>query len=104
MLAARSVAAETSSRGKRNRVAKAGLRYVFELKRLARGIQADSVQSFAAVRSESAVSLRMTLPVKTEHLLDGNGLGQVPGLVYITATPNSDVIRQQLQGNDLENG
>jgi hypothetical protein len=36
-------------------------------------------------------------------LLHRHRLGQVPGLVYVTAAAHRDVISQQLQGHDLQN-
>src|SRR5580698_10729114 len=58
---------------------------------------------FAALRS-----LRMTehgddlWRQLTEHLLDGDGFGQVAGLVYVAAAPDGDVVGEQLQRHDLD--
>ncbi len=35
-------------------------------------------------------------------LLDGNGLCQIPRLIYVASAPDGDVIREQLQGHDFE--
>jgi hypothetical protein len=37
-----------------------------------------------------------------EGLLDGDGFGEVAGLVYVAAAADGYVVRQQLQRDDLE--
>jgi hypothetical protein len=35
-------------------------------------------------------------------LLDGHGLGEIAGLVYVAAAANGDVVGEQLKGDDLD--
>ncbi len=35
-------------------------------------------------------------------LFDGDGLGEVAGLVYVAAAADGDVIREELQGDNLD--
>ena len=41
---------------------------------------------------------------KFERLFDGYGFGQVSGLVYVAAAADGDVVGQQLERDDFENG
>ena len=37
-------------------------------------------------------------------LFDGDGFGQVAGLVYVAAAADGDVVGEQLQGDDFDQG
>src|ERR1017187_6324860 len=44
------------------------------------------------------------MPSSRPRLLHGDGLGEVAGLVYVAAAADGDVVGEELEGDDFEDG